>query len=55
MHHPTDRIVHSAAFIEEHQLEQEITQRVHHEGLIQGPITPLEDAQQHNYESSQCV
>ena len=35
MHHPTDRIAHTMAFlipVVEHWLEREITQWVHHEG-----------------------
>ena len=43
MHHPTDRIVHTMAFVipvMEHCLEQEIAQWVHHEGSIQWPIAP---------------
>ena len=38
MHHRTDRIAHTTAFITpivEHRLEQEIAQWVHHEGSIQ--------------------
>ena len=37
VHHPTDRIVHTTAFVTpvtEHWLEQEIAQWIHHEGLI---------------------
>ena len=47
MHHSTDRIAHTMAFVApvvEHWLEQEITQWVHHEGLIQQPIAPSADA-----------
>ena len=43
MHHPTDRIAHTTAFVTpvvEHWLEQEIVQWVHHEGSIQRPTTP---------------
>ena len=43
MHHPTDRITHTMAFVTpvmEHWLEQEIAQWVHYEGLIRRPITP---------------
>ena len=43
MHHPTDRIAHTMAFVTpvmEHWLEREIAQWVHHEGSIQQPITP---------------
>ena len=44
MHHPTDRIAHTTAFVTpvvEHWLEREIVQRVHHnKGSIQQPITP---------------
>ena len=35
MHHPTDRIAHTTAFVTpvvEHWLEQEIAQWIHHEG-----------------------
>ena len=37
MHHPTDRITHTTAFVTpvlEHWLEREIAQWVHHEGSI---------------------
>ena len=37
MQHPIDRIAHTTAFVTpvvEHMLDQEITQRIHHEGLI---------------------
>ena len=34
MHHPTDRIVYTLAFVVEHRLEQEIALCVHHKGLI---------------------
>ena len=37
MHHPTDRIAHTTAFVTpvvEHWLEQEIAQWVHHEGAL---------------------
>ena len=37
MHHPTDRLVHTTAFVAtvvEHRLEREIAQWVHHEGSI---------------------
>ena len=37
MHHPTDRIAHTTAFVTpvvEHWLEREITQWIHHKGLI---------------------
>ena len=40
MHHPTDRIKHTTAFVTpvvEHWLEQEIVQWVHHEGSIRRP------------------
>ena len=43
MHHPTDRIAHTTAFVTpvvEHWLEQEIVQWVHHEGSIRQPIAP---------------
>ena len=43
MHHPTDRITHTTAFVTpvvEHWLEQEIGQWVHHEGSIRRPIAP---------------
>ena len=42
MHHPTDRITHTTAFVTpvvEHWLEREIAQWVHHEGSTQrGPL-----------------
>ena len=41
MHHPTDRIAHTMAFVTpvvEHWLEQEIALWVHHEGSIRRPI-----------------
>ena len=47
MHHPTDRITHTTAFVKpvvEHWLEREIAQWVHHEGSIQRPIAPLANA-----------
>ena len=43
MHHPTDRITHTTAFVTpvvEHWLEREIAQWVHHEGSIEQSITP---------------
>ena len=43
MHHPTDRIIHTTAFVTpvvEHWLEQVIAQWVHHEGSIRRPIAP---------------
>ena len=43
MHHPTDRIAHTMAFVTyavEHWLEQEIAQWFHHEGSIPLPIAP---------------
>ena len=43
MHHPTDRIAHTTAFVTpvvEHWLEREIAQWVHHEGSIRRPIAP---------------
>ena len=43
MHHPTDRITHTTAFVTpvvEHWLEREIAQWVHHEGSIRQPIAP---------------
>ena len=46
MHHPTDRIAHTTAFVTpvvEHWLEREIAQWVHsHEGSIQRPITLIQ-------------
>ena len=42
MHHPTDSIVHTTAFVTpivDHWLEQEIAQWVHYEGLIQRPMS----------------
>ena len=57
MHHLTDRITHTTAFVTpvvEHQLEREIAQwvlprsyislRVHHEGSIRWPIAPWANA-----------
>ena len=43
MHHPTDRIIHTTAFVTpvvEHWLEREIAQWVHYEGSIRQPIAP---------------
>ena len=43
MHHPTDRIRHTTAFVTpvvDHWLEREIAQWVHHEGSIQQLIAP---------------
>ena len=43
MHHPTDRITHTTAFVTpimEHWLEREIAQWVRHEGSIRRPIAP---------------
>ena len=47
MHHPTDRIAHSTAFVTPvvgHWLEREIAQGVDHEGSIRRPIAPRADA-----------
>ena len=47
MHHPTDRIAHTTAFVApavELWLEWEIAQRVHHEGSIWRPIAPWANA-----------
>ena len=47
MHHPTDRIAHSTAFVTPvvgHWLEREIAQGVDHEGSIRRPIAPWADA-----------
>ena len=47
MHHPTDRITHTTAFVTpvvEHWLEREIAQWVHHEGLIRQPIATSRSA-----------
>ena len=41
MHHPTDRMTHTTAFVipvVEHWLEREIGQWVHREGSIRRPI-----------------
>ena len=38
MHHPTDKIAHTTAFVMEHWLEREIDQWVHNEGSIRRPI-----------------
>ena len=46
MHHPTDRVAHTTAFVTpvvEHWLEQEIAQWVHHEGSIQHFCLELTD------------
>ena len=46
MHYPTDRIVHTTAFVTpvlKHWLEQEIAQWVYQEGLIWWHIAPRED------------
>ena len=47
MHHPTDRITHTTAFVTpvvRHWLVREIAQSVHHEGSIRRPIAPLANA-----------
>ena len=47
MHHPTDRIIHTTAFVTpvvEHWLEREIAQWVHHKGSIRRPIAPRANA-----------
>ena len=47
MHHLTDRITHTTAFVTpvvENWLEREIAQWVHHEGSIRRPIAPLSNA-----------
>ena len=47
MHHPTDRITHTTAFVTpvvEHWLEWEIAQWVHDEGSIRWPIAPWANA-----------
>ena len=47
MHHPTDRVAHTTAFITpvvEHWLEREIVQWVHHERSIRRPIAPWANA-----------
>ena len=47
MHHPTDRIIHTTAFVTpvmEHWLEREIAQWVYHEGPIRRPIAPWANA-----------
>ena len=47
MHHPTDRIEHTTAFVTpvmEHWLEREIAHWVHHEGSIRRPIAPWANA-----------
>ena len=44
MHHPTDRITHTTAFVTpvmEHWLERKIAQWVHNEGSIRRPIAPF--------------
>ena len=43
MHHPTDRIAHTMAFVTPvvgHWVERDIAQWVHHEGSIRQPIAP---------------
>ena len=43
MHHPTDMITHTTAFVTgivEHWLEREIAFWVHHQGSIRRPIAP---------------
>ena len=43
MHHPTDRMAHTTAFVTpvmEHWLEQEIDEWVHQKGSIRRPIAP---------------
>ena len=43
MHHPTDRITHTIAFVTlvvGHWLERKMSQWVHHEGSIRLPIAP---------------
>ena len=43
MHHPTDMITHTTAFVTtvvEHWLKREIAQCVHHKGSIRRPIAP---------------
>ena len=47
MHHPTNRIAHTTAFVTpimEHLLERELAQLVHHEESICRPIVPWADA-----------
>ena len=47
MHHPTNRITHTLAFVRpvvEHWLVREITQWFHHEGSIRRPIAPRANA-----------
>ena len=47
MHHPTDRVIHTTAFVTpvvEQWLEREIAQWVHHEGSIRHPIEPCANA-----------
>ena len=68
MHHPTDRIAHTTAFVTpvvefviqvmEHWLERQIAQWVHHEELIRRPITPWVDSLPHSYISlpiTECI
>ena len=52
MHHPTDRIAHTTAFVTpvvEHWLEWEIAQWVHHEVSIWWLIAPRADALPQSY------
>ena len=47
MHHPTERITHTTAFVKpvvEHWLEQEIAWWIHLEGSIRRPIAPWANA-----------
>ena len=46
MHHLTDRIIHTTAFVPpvvEHWLKREVTQWVQHEGSIRRPIAQCEN------------
>ena len=50
MHHPTDRISHTTAFVTpvmEHWLEREIAQWVHHEGSIRRSIGTMSEHSYH--------
>ena len=51
MHHPTDSIAHTTAFIAPavYWMEPEIAQGFHHEGSVRRPIAPWADAVPRNY------
>ena len=52
MHHPTDRITHTTAFVTpvmEHWLEREIAQWIHHEGSIRPPHRTMSERSYDSY------